>query len=348
MRGPVSKSRGLARATCHGFVLATLLALLSQGVDAQASATRSDSLLLAIGAMAQDGAASTRDVWPAFSVPSQFVACRSGGRTIMVGSADVRSRLEGSPGSVTRDGMLLLATPPGRLASVCFDLDFRVGDSRLIAVPVVGPMYSVGDSLTATVVTLYHEAFHAFQGQRFSPTRTGQYTAHQEIRIPLGLVRSTAFDSLARAERLLLAEALRLRQSDSIRAVVSRYLDVRASRMQLLPPALRQAEAHNERKEGSAQWVGYTAALIRMGRSREDVRALIARDLRETPSFTAGDAKDYFGNAYRKWHVYATGAALAELLDRAGVAWREEIQAGASFEELARQLSALDQRGVPR
>ena len=314
--------------------------LCAAPVLAQAQATTpkpADALLQAIASNAPDPMALTRDVWNGFAVPTQFLVCRASGETVVVGDAATRARLGAVPADPTRGGIGVLATPPGRLADVCFDLAFAVGTARLIAVPVIGALYSITDSLTANVVQLYHEAFHAFQTGAFAPTRGSPYAVLQEVRLPLALIRSPAFDSLARVERHLFAEAVRSTEADTVRARLVRALAVRDARMQLLPPSLRQAEAHHERKEGSAQWVGYTAAMRRLRRSRADVSALVARDLEHTPSFADGQPDDYFGNSYRQWHIYATGAALALLLERLGVAWQAEIQSGATFDALVRR-----------
>lgn len=317
-------------------MLAIALVAAPARIHAQVSARPStDTLLKAIATTAQDPSRITRNVWTSYEVPTQFVVCRPSGRTVVVGDTATLARFGVGDTDATR-GMRLLPTPPGRLADICFDLAFTVGSARLVAVPVVGALYSIGDSLTANIVQLYHEAFHAFQARVFAPTRAGEFAPHQEVRLPLEIIRSPAFDSIARIERRLLAEALRTDQRDSTSALLTEYLALRDARMQLLPPKLRNAEAHNERKEGSAQWVGYTATFRRMRRSPTAVRDLIVLDLQRTPSFAAGRLNDYFGNSYRQWHIYATGAAIGVLLEKRGVRWRDAIQEGATFEELLR------------
>lgn len=315
------------------------LLMLGAPLVTQAQATTPkppDTLLHAIAATASDSIGLTRGLWNGFAVPSQFLVCRASGETVVVGEASTLARL-GVATDSTRGGAGFLPAAPDRLADVCFDLAFAVGSARLIAVPVVGALYSITDSLTANVVQLYHEAFHAFQAAAFAPTRGSAYTALQEVRLPLDLIRSPVFDSLARVERHLFAEALRSIQPDTVRARLVQALAVRDARMQLVPPSLRQAEAHNERKEGSAQWVGYTATMRRLRRPPADVSALIAFDLEHTQSFARGQPDDYFGNSYRQWHIYATGAALAVLLERLGVVWQAEIQEGATFDALVRR-----------
>ncbi|MBX9854528.1 MAG: hypothetical protein K2Y26_03330, partial [Gemmatimonadaceae bacterium] len=71
-------------------------------------------------------------------------------------------------------------------------------------------------------------------------------------------------------------------------------------------------------------------------RTRADVAALVVQDLQQTPSFAAGQPDDYFSNAYRQQHIYATGAAIAVILERLKAPWRDAIQSGATFEELLR------------
>jgi len=297
-----------------------------------------DALLHAFASTALDTLGVTRDVWPGYVVPSQFMACSAIGTTVVVGDSATLAYFGTGSAETAHRRIRLLPTPPAQLAGVCFDLAFKVGQVQLVAVPVIGVLYSIRDSLTSNVVQLYHEGFHAFQGRTFAATRASQYAPWQEVRLPLEVVRSPAFDSLARVERLLLIESLRSEQLDSVRILLATYLHVRDMRMRLLSPKFALAEAHNERKEGSAQWVGYTAALLRMRGSRVEVPQIIALDLQHTPSFGEGRSDDYFGNGYRQWHIYATGAAIGVLLEKLGIEWREELQAGASFEELLRRF----------
>lgn len=324
----------LRRITNLSAILALLLAapVASQAQETGRPAT--DALLESVAFTAKDSLGLTREVWPGWAPPPQFLICRSSGPTVVAGDSATLALL-GAAGDAARGGVSILPKPPSQLG-VCFDIAFTVGTAKLIAVPLIGPLYSVKDSLTANLVQLYHESFHAYQGKAFAPTRAGQYTALQEIRLPLDVVRSQPFDSLARVERSLLAEAIWVDRVDSVRGLLARYLEVRDSRLQLLPQRLRLAEAHNERKEGSAHWVGYTSALLRMRRTRADVAALVVQDLQQTPSFAAGQADDYFSNAYRQQHIYATGAAIAVILERLKAPWRSAVQSGATFEELLR------------
>lgn len=73
-----------------------------------------------------------------------------------------------------------------------------------------------------------------------------------------------------------------------------------------------------------------------MRRPSADVAALVVQDLQQTPSFAAGQADDYFSNTYRQQHIYATGAAIAVILERLKAPWRNAVQSGATFEELLR------------
>lgn len=240
-----------------------------------------------------------------------------------------------SPSVGANTGIYLFAEPLPGLGFVCFDLEYSAGQTKLMAVPLIDSVYSLTDPLLANLAQLYHEAFHRYQEEHFAHTHgEATYSPLQEPKIPLEIIRSQEFQRLARIERVLLADALAVTDPDSLRSLLRTYLGVRWKRMQLLSPQHRTAEPHNERKEGSANLVGYEAAYLATRGTTAGITDLVTTDLLATPPF---ESEDYMSSGYRQWHIYATGAAIGLLLDRMNIDWRKAIQDGATFEELLRQ-----------
>jgi len=231
------------------------------------------------------------------------------------------------------NAFLYSARIPG-LPSHCLSLRFPLGANRVVAWVTLDSVMTIREPLLASVLALFHETFHAYQAQRFAATAGARpdWTFHaleEAIAIPDSIVHSAAFRDLAAQERALLASALETTLAvDSVRTLLRRYVSLRGERMAILPVSLRGAEPHQERKEGSAQFVGITSAFAALGRSKEDLVAAVRRDLLETPPLNTAWGPD---GPYRNWHIYATGAAIGLLLDRVGVPWREELQGGQTF-----------------
>lgn len=283
-------------------------------------------LLLGIHRMAERGPSRAVGIWPGFHVPTEFILCARNGITL-VASSEATVALADRP-EVVEDlggGAVLLSAPPPGLEHVCFDLSYAFGESTLLAVPLLSQLYSVTDPVVANLSQLYHEAFHQFQEKEFAATSESGYAVFKEVRIPVAVMNSPEFGRLAAEERALLTGALREPDLKLKRALLGQYVSRREERLKLVPPDLREAEAHHERKEGTAKMVGLTAAFAVAGLEREEVRDAVVQDLGNTPAFSG---QDYMSNAYRRWHVYATGAALGLLLDDFGVAWRERVQDG--------------------
>lgn len=200
------------------------------------------------------------------------------------------------------------------------------GERRVVAVPVVDSLFGLRDLRLATTTLVYHEAFHLYQiSARWAlPSGANQLASGD-------LVGRDEFQSLAARERAILARALGITRVDSLIAVLRTYVDVRSSRLALLPSYLRTAEAHMERMEASAHLISYRAALLAVEGSDERLFDLIRSDLFGTPGF---DDPQREMDSYRHWHIYATGAAIGILLERLGVPWKEPLERGATFWDL--------------
>lgn len=149
-------------------------------------------------------------------------------------------------------------------------------------------------------------------------------------RAQLSCCRSSRGDFRAHmaVERRILADAVALGDPDSLRSLAGDYLAVRGARLASLPERA-EAEALVERKEGSAQLVGYHAGLIARDGHAEDLSSHL-RELLLAPHL---DANVNVADRYRS-QLYATGSAIGRVLDLLGAEWREGLADGASFPEL--------------
>lgn len=272
------------------------------------------------------GQTDTANVWPQFEIPSAGIICAESGLTLFVsshGEPAISSELEGA--EEVGAGQFILPQPPEGLEFVCFDLSYPMGDERLVAVPLIEKAYSITDPVLATLTLFYHESFHRFQEEQFGETSATGYSPLQEVRLPIRLINSVEFGALAEQERELLIEALQEPDLSRKQRILKHYVASRRQRMNMVPQHLREAEAHHERKEGSANLVGLELALAAAGLPESGVRGAVVDDLRNTPAFAG---QDYMNNPYRHWHIYATGSAIGLLLQDFEVAWRERVQGG--------------------
>lgn len=133
-----------------------------------------------------------------------------------------------------------------------YDLDFLVGGAR-------APAVSFQDSLVETYKLLFHEAFHAFQHDRFSPRSQPESEADEKT------LSSRSFNALAEVERTILGDAVASPDVDSVRALLRSYLAVRSHRMDRVDEPVRRLERELEIVEGTAQYIGYAAASVIVG-----------------------------------------------------------------------------------
>ena len=201
-----------------------------------------------------------------------------------------------------------------------------LGDQPVLAWPQHDSIFGLTDPLLATVMVMYHEIFHQYQfGAR--------WVIHGTTEPPGEILVSRKFQQFAADERTLLSEALDTADTDSLRTLLRSYLEVRKRRMSLLPPEARGTESTHESVEGTANFVAYQAALLAVQGSDTELVTLLRYDLAHTPPF---DDPGYELGAYRQWHVYATGAALAFIVDRLtpGRTWQTALENGATYQQL--------------
>lgn len=301
----------------------TVLAVL-QLYPAALAAQDEKSVLQRVNQLLEAGRLSESQVWPGFRIPTEIVLCgRTGSTLVRLERGVAAPAVTGEVEEVSPNAYLLPSPPPG-LERVCFDLEYSIGGTDVIAVPLISAVYTIGDPVLANLVQFYHEAFHRYQEFHFEPTRGSDLQPLQEVRAPVAVLNSSGFARLARQERDELMRALNEPDRESKRAAVGRYLRLRERRLAGVPEIM-EAEAHHERKEGIAHLVGLEIAFQVVAKGKGAVRGAILDHLEKTPAFL-GD--DYMAHPYRRWHVYGTGAALALLLTDFGVPWRERVGAG--------------------
>lgn len=207
------------------------------------------------------------------------------------------------------------------------DTGYRIDD-------LVTTAYAPTSSLDASLPALYHEVFHRYQRRTFDDVAGGEESVDPEL-------LSREFLALARLERRMLARALELPTGAGLDALVRRFLAVRHRRLAGLPVDVREVERRMERREGSANLVGYQLTAVALGADPERVE----RAVREYLTIPL----DRFGGSLStqiiRWRAYGTGAAMGLLLDRKGVAWRRPVAEGASFDSLLAEAVAPDSAG---
>jgi hypothetical protein len=211
---------------------------------------------------------------------------------------------------------------------VGFDLRARiVPGTEMTLVPM-------RDDPGSTVDFLVHESFHAFQLRTFAQPRREDDAFDTES------ASRPEFTSLIDLERRLLVQALGAPGRDSLERVVRTYLAVRERRYASTAESVRAEELHLERIEGSAHYVGLTAAAVGDGRQRPGpIEGAVIEHLNAEL-----DAPD------PRWEIrmrsYGTGAAIAIVLERLNVAdWKARLQAGATFHELLARAVPLGPAG---
>jgi hypothetical protein len=197
------------------------------------------------------------------------------------------------------------------------------------------PRYELPDSTVPEsffqIATLFHEAFHTFQAQTFAAGPTGRGVLHEQP-MDAAVVAQPAFQALAAVERAVLAEALRSDDMVLLREQAANFLEVRRHRLHAPTDVYAVNEATIERKEGSAHWVGYAAAA--------EVRAHEAPTLIEAQRADLLRPEVNLDMAGYRTSLYATGAAIATILERLGTDWRSQVQRGATFADLLAQAIA--------
>lgn len=230
-----------------------------------------------------------------------------------------------------------LPTPP-------FDLDFQVGDDVIGAVSVIPPLSEhrtntsdapwLADPVATQVMFIAHEGFHTYQAVAFEPlpgSAGGSAANLTPIRPFQHLLDEPSIALALRAERHALRTALLTSSENEARSSVLRYLELKDDRLQGMPTEFRAFEYAHERFEGTANWVGYHIVREVLGLHTGDTRRHIVSDL-------GGFVPDSVATGwagYWQMHLYAAGAAKAELLEWLGPEdWKVRLERGSTLDEL--------------
>lgn len=212
---------------------------------------------------------------------------------------------------------------PGALSA--FELDYPSGAPNTVAVRFGNPDQGLN--------LLFHEQFHDFQQDAFRWIGGG----YEEFIDPELVSDRAGFAARAEIERRVLAEALMEPETAARRRLARRYLVLRRTRLQALPPEIGAVEAHREWSEGTAQYVGIQGAAIAAGRP-EAVKDTIVAGLRKDLIEADGG---FMVNWFR-WRAYDVGAAMAWLLDDLRTDWRPRVQAGERLDSLLDEVLGPD------
>ncbi|MEX2284874.1 MAG: hypothetical protein WEE89_20470 [Gemmatimonadota bacterium] len=293
----------------------------------------SDSLLLATAQHAI-GVRGVEVVWPGFwTKPRRFVLARPAGVPVLI--------TEISPGSAYRplDSELLLHYPdlsgraytsvvPTQLETV-FDVRFRVGSTTVTAI-------QIRDGIDASLEMLFHEAFHAFQVDRFPPTRRNEA-------VDRAFYLDFQYNILCEIERRLLSTALDTDDRSELAHLVQSALAVRERRSRRLSSVFRLTEREIEIVEGSAQYVGMMVRSLALGRDTGLVTLAISKRLREplTNPGTAANERERLWRTHRS-RLSFTGAAWITILRRLVPDVPALIESGAGIDQVASAAVQFD------
>jgi hypothetical protein len=272
-------------------------------------------------------------VWPGYWPAGRpFVLADSGHAALLytTGAAPAGFLpVPGGPGVPGPPGRAYLyeGAVPGLSASQgLMDLDYAVPGGQAIAVPL-------GEGLAPTLRFLFHEAFHAYQQRAFTRPHV------LDVEAPADDVSDSANVALWEVERRILREALAADDEAALRPLLRGYLAVRGRRAGRLRPDVARYEAELERIEGSAEWVGRMGALAAEDRDpaelADGLREDLARPVR-VPRFATG------AHWVIRLRVYATGAALAALLERLDPDWRADLASGETLVALIAAEAGAD------
>lgn len=175
-----------------------------------------------------------------------------------------------------------------------------------------------------TIELAIHEAFHSYQLTHFQ----NMFQIARRPEAPPGAVDSAELPQLA-GEAALLNAALSAASAERA-ALIARYFDLRATRL-ARNPELANLEREQERKEGTAEYVGLRARL-----STTD-SLVVLTDTIAARVLSAYQIR-HSRRAALQARPYATGAALAYLLDQSGVEWRIRVERGEFLDDLLRSV----------
>jgi hypothetical protein len=292
----------------------------------QYATLQGDTALIRVATVVTEHAEAADGAWPGFWRSPRFAVHRGGGPALLItdgapfpGAVQVREPSL-PPGWVNRAYVVPgEAIPTGGMV--------KRGDPT----PYI---LDLADIHVPAVPFLLHEAFHMWQ-LSFFDNRPFSFCVPQSL--PAAMEEPGQFSSELASEIELLARAV-LADSSTRKTSAAAYLEARRGRLAKRPPELSFTEQRQERIEGTAEFVGESAAMwIRDGSVMKLPDTLAARLRRTTALINiaaeAGRAPDPRTAAGHYW--YQTGAALAEILDALNVEdWRQKVTRGSHLDEL--------------
>lgn len=283
------------------------------------SVSREDSALVAVGRSLASVMPRASEMWPGFAPPALLVyrhfappAALLISRDAPKGGFDRVVAAKGTtPGLFLRHGEL-----PGLTGNIA--LEYAVGGTTATAVPWGWQPAAVADDA-------FHEAFHTYQRARFAGANDGDpFIADSTVAI-------APFIALGEVEQHLLGAALGEANPERSGELLRQFAAVRRRRWSFVSAEVVAAQRRMERIEGTAFLVGREAAALSAGQGESSIDESV-RD-----ALTGRQLKGYQGrlsDLLIRRRSYALGGALARLLDRAGVNWRRDVEAGASLDSL--------------
>ncbi|HET8649052.1 MAG TPA: hypothetical protein VFL95_03355 [Gemmatimonadales bacterium] len=293
------------------FGFTALLAVVAQRANAQAPADTAAVLDSVARQVVSLGAAHGSQIWPGYhpdSIPLDFVLPTHGDFLFNWRGAlpDGYSPLAGIAHAGWRDLRALGAASTGT----------TIGGRRVAQVVV----HSLdGASLTCTA---FHEAFHVFQaavrrdGRRFGAGENSFYVASY----PVFNVDNEAGMAL---EGRILAAALSARSDSARRRVAREFVATRRGRQQQLDAEFAEFERATELNEGLAQYALVRALDLLVAHGPVGWRASARHQLaaeRARLDHLTNDGRQSF-----RLRFYATGPAMALLLDRLAPGWKTRL-----------------------
>lgn len=314
-----------------------LCACSSEGAAQQADALAIDeagageALLLRVADKAIAARHELALVWPGFWPADQAFALWpfEGGSLVVAPTPPIPSAVRPLTGAAVppslRGIVYFYADPRVRGREQHFEAEHRIGDRVVPGVGTLPPGTTFPRELVQ-VMYLFHEAFHGHQDSAFAG-RDG-FVALEEPFIDPGVVTDPDFRARMAVERRILVDALGTDDLDRVRSLASDYLAVRGLRLAGLP-ARSSAEQLVERKEASAELVGWQAALVADDAQPDRLAEVLRQNLPQPILEENVRVVDRYRN-----QLYATGAAIGAILDMLNVDWRQAMERGASFPEL--------------
>lgn len=162
---------------------------------------------------------------------------------------------------------------------------------------------------------IWHEAFHAWQMTHYFPALKEWGTEELDIQEIDG---NPAVKELYTNQYKLLKQAVLEEDTDIIKQLVREFLNIEAQRQQLLPEEVIGFENRTELLEGSAYYVESQVILATAGKERYH-------------DYYISDMAEYREGRIK---YYVSGMAKLPLLDKLGVAWKNEFNMSRSITDL--------------